>query len=444
MAELVAFAGVRGSGSWSTDERPKNFREMMLYLYPNGMMPLTALLSMLPNEPVNDPEYSWWTKTIPDQRTALDAAGDVYTDTNLTAKAQWDYDTAGNNDFGANEVVYVKLGTDYAAQLKKYRAGHIILLRDSANYKRDVRLKVTALGATYLTCKVLVEYKGESTETVALDNTYNTVLIVGNVNEENAVRPTSISYDPIKLSNYTQIARTPLSLSRTARQTKLRTGDAYARMKKEALEIHGMEREKNFIWGVPTENTGTGGLPERTTAGLIYTVKTNAPSNVLDFAVDNAGFTWKEKGEDWFDEKLEQLFRYGSGEKLCLCGSGALLGIQKLIKGRQGSQFQFQSATGSYGIKIVQWVTPFGTVNFKTHPLFSFEATDRYSMLFLETQNLRTRTIQDTMFKADKSETESTGTGRDGKEEEFLTEDGLELHHPETFGMMYNVGVDAN
>lgn len=443
MSELVAFAGVRGTGSWSTDERPKSYREMILYLYPNGMMPLTALLSMLPNEPVNDPEYTWWTKTIPDQRTSL-VAGAVFTDTSLSAVAQWDYDTASDNDFGTNEVVYIGLGSDYAAQLKKYRVGHIVMLRDADDYRRDVRLKVTALGATYLTCKVLKEYKGESTETGAIDNTYDVVLIVGNVNEENALRPASISYDPIKLSNYTQITRTALALSRTARQTKLRTGDAYARMKKEALELHGMEREKNFIWGVPTENTGTNGLPERTTAGLVYFIKTQAPANVVDFAVDKAGYTWAEAGESWFDEKLELFFRYGSGDKLCLCGSGALLGIQRLIKGRAGSQFQFNVATGSYGIKIIQWVTPFGTVNFKTHPLFSFEATDRNSMLFLETKNLMTRTIQDTMFKADKSETESTGTGRDGKEEEFLTEDGLELHHPETFGMMYNVGVDAN
>ena len=64
-------------------------------------------------------------------------------------------------------------------------------------------------------------------------------------------------------------------------------------------------------------------------------------------------------------------------------------------------------------------------------------------MILLETQNLVTREIQPTIFKADKSVEESIGAGRDGKQEEFLTEDGLEFHHPDTFGILHNVGVDA-
>ena len=39
----MAVAGLRGTGDWATDERPKNFREMILWRNPNGMAPLTAL-----------------------------------------------------------------------------------------------------------------------------------------------------------------------------------------------------------------------------------------------------------------------------------------------------------------------------------------------------------------------------------------------------------------
>lgn len=438
MYDLAAFPGVRGSGSFSTDERPKSYREMILWLYPNGMMPLTALLSMLASEPVTDPEYFWWTKTIPNQRSAI-TEGNVYTDSNLTAVAQWDNDTAGNNAFDAGETVYVKIATDTTAQMKKYRVGHVIMLRDASNYLHDVRGKVTAKGANYLTVKILQTYAGQSA--TAADNTYDTILIIGNVNEENAARPASISYDPVKYNNYTQIFRTPLEISRTAKQTKLRTGDAYLRMKKEALEIHGIEREKAFIWGVPSENTGTGGLPERTTGGLVNFIKSNVPGNVMDFTVEEAGNSWIGAGEDWLDTKLEQLFRYGSPEKLALCGSGAMLGIQRLAKAAGWSNFT--ATTASYGIKVVRWTTPFGEIYLKTHPLFSFEATDRNTMLILDTKNMKSRILQDTMFKGDKSITESIDTGRDGIAEEFLTEDGLEFHHPDTFGILHNVGIDG-
>ena len=56
----MAFAGLRGTGDWATDERPKNFREMILWRSPNGQAPLTALLSKMASEKVDDPEYNWW------------------------------------------------------------------------------------------------------------------------------------------------------------------------------------------------------------------------------------------------------------------------------------------------------------------------------------------------------------------------------------------------
>ena len=54
----MAFLGMRGSGDWVTDQRPKNWREGILHLYPNGMAPLTAILSKMKEEKVDDPESS--------------------------------------------------------------------------------------------------------------------------------------------------------------------------------------------------------------------------------------------------------------------------------------------------------------------------------------------------------------------------------------------------
>lgn len=56
---MPAIAGLRGTGDWGADERPKNFREYILWRDPNGMAPLTALLSKMGSESTDDPEFSW-------------------------------------------------------------------------------------------------------------------------------------------------------------------------------------------------------------------------------------------------------------------------------------------------------------------------------------------------------------------------------------------------
>ncbi len=58
------FLGMRGTGDWHADQRPMNWRENILYLYPNGMTPLTAILSMMSSRKVDDPQFHWWTQAM--------------------------------------------------------------------------------------------------------------------------------------------------------------------------------------------------------------------------------------------------------------------------------------------------------------------------------------------------------------------------------------------
>jgi hypothetical protein len=50
------FLGMRGTGDWVAGQRPMNWREQIMYLYPNGQAPLTAILSMMGSESVDDPQ----------------------------------------------------------------------------------------------------------------------------------------------------------------------------------------------------------------------------------------------------------------------------------------------------------------------------------------------------------------------------------------------------
>lgn len=426
--------GMRGTGDWATDQRPYNWRQVILYLDPNGSAPLTAILSKMTEEKVDDPQFHWWTKMLPAQ------GGDI---TNIYTNAAMDAAYAAGGVAG--DVLYVKVAAATAAH---FRVGHQVLLRDASDYDVDVNAKVvdvTTNGANSCVAVKLIEADDNSASHDLSDA--DRILVIGNVNPEGGAMPDAIAYDPTKWYNYTQIFRTPLDITRTARMTRLRTGDAYKEAKRECLELHSIEMEKAFIWGQRYEGVGDNGKPERFTMGLVQAIRygsdgTSNVGTVDDYSLnaDYSGQTWLQGGEDWLDEQLEVMFRYGRHEKLAMGGSGAILGINRLVK--TNGNYQISEGTVGYGIKVMKWITPFGVLNLLLHPLFSFETTNRNSLVVFEPASLRYRYITDTTFYPDK-EKQNTGEGRiDGTKEEYLTECGLEYHHPNGWGYLNGLNTD--
>ena len=423
------FCGLRGTGDLADNERPENWRAGILRLFPNGDMPLTALTSLMKSSKTDDPHFHWWTKTLTTQRATITG---VYTDQVLS--------TAYVSGGAAGDTLYVKMSED---DTKYFRAGHQVLLRDADHYDVDCAAKVTGVVAngssSYVAVKLLeADDNGASTDLSDAD----TMLIIGNINPQGGTRPDAITQSPTEHSNYTQIFRNSLDLTRTLRETKLRTEDAYKEAKRDCLEQHGIEMEKAFLWGVQSTGVGSNGKPEYTTQGLIPFIK--AAGTVEDFSLDTDsdydGKTWIQAGEQWIDEHLEEIFRYGASEKLAFCGSGALLGIQRLIK--SGASYQISLREAAYGIKVVEWVTPFGAILLKRHPLFSYEATNRNSMVIFEPAEIEYRYITDTTYMKDSSYMQGGGSGIDGVQEEYLTEAGLEFHHGEKAGYLNGIGED--
>lgn len=423
------FLGMRGTGDWVTDQRPLNWRKQLLKIYPNGSMPLTAILSMMGEESVDDPQFNWWTEGMPVLSGTITG---VYTNVGLSNA----YTSGGV----AGSPLFIKMAE---ADAIKLRVGHQVLLRDASEPTVDVNAKVEEVvkngASSYASVRLLeIDDNGATAQKDLSDA--DTFMIIGNINPEGGEMPDAQAFNPTKYYNYTQIFRTSLSITRTARLTNLRTPADYQKMKSEALEIHGLEMEQAFWWGIRTERVGDNGKPERTTAGFIPWIRDNVPANIFNYATDTdySSDPWLTSGEDFINDNLEVLFRYGAGEKLAICGSGAILAIQKLAKA--GADITLVPGAPAYGIKVMTWITPFGVIHLKTHPLFSYEATTRNTMVVLEPKFLKYRYITDTTFYPE-AEKQNTGRGRiDGTDEEYLTECGLEFHHPQTAGVFYNMG----
>ncbi len=443
----TAFQGMRGVGDWVTNEAPENWRELILELNPNGSMLLTGLAAMANSEPVDSTRFHWFTRTMSSQSGAVTS---IYIDSALVT--EYVYASHQALQGVTNATVYAKMALALA---KEFRIGHQVLLRDADQYSVDINAKVVDVllngASSYVACKLLEADDNGSTPATYNLATVDRIIINGNINPQGGTRPDAITYDPTQIDQYTGISRTPLDLTRSGMKEKLRTRDAYQDAKDQALLYHGVELEKQLIWSILSSNTNLNGQREQTPMGIIQFIKTYAAANVDDFSLSTdtnyAGKTWEQGGERWLDEFVKKVFDYTAdqpgvlgGERLAICGGGALLGIQRLVK--ELGMYTLEKETIAYGIKVVRWTTVFGDILLKTHPLFSQETTNSNTMLIIPPDQLIERPFDETFFMADEHYRKGGGSGYDGKQEEWLTEMAHEFHHAPMWAYLNGVGVD--
>ena len=386
--------GLRDSNQFVADSRPKNYRELILRLYPNGSAPLTALTNAMSSESTDDPEYNWWEKALPSQRLAFSAA-----------------------------ITNVATAVVVASGAFNFREGHVLRVEAT-----DELMLVTADPTVDTGLTVQRGFAGTTATAVdpAVAGTNPYFHAVGNVNEEGSMPPSGVNYDPTKKFNYTQIFRNTLEMTRTASKTRLRTGDQVKEAKREALELHSIEMEKGFIWGKRVETTKNG-KPLRMTGGIISFI---APGNVVDLA---------GAATDMMDIELimKNIFTFGSSEKVSFMGNTAVLTLQQII--RKNSTFNIQTGIKEYGMNVMRLTCPFGDLVIKTHPLFNqmpggtaggtaYRSADSY-WLTLDMKELKYR-----YFSGDDTRYEKKlePNGMDGMQSGYLTECGIEVHHPLT------------
>jgi hypothetical protein len=395
------FQGLRGSRSYSVDAIPKNWREGILRLYPNGGISgavLTAFSAVLDAEVTSDPEFSWWERPLP-IREAYTAGGSAAVTTLATSAGP-----AAAGDPG-----------------KIFRKGYILTVSGTGG--TGEKLLVTA-DQTVGTSVAVQRAFGETIAAIIPADA--TLRVTGNANEEGAGTATPISVDPTKQFNYTQIFRTPLHITRTAKKTRLRTEDAIVQAQIEALENQAQDMELAFLFGERLETTGSGGQPLRTTRGLVPWIQTLAPGNVTTLTTP---FTMTEKQ---LLTALEPIYRQGSGEKLWLCGSTALMALTAIAK--VGSVVNLEAGDSVYGIRLVHFVTALGDGYLRQHPLFNLYDDWRSMVLIVDLPNVKYRYIDDLQYLDNRQ-----NPGDDALKNEFLAECGFELHHASTHGIIKNL-----
>ena len=297
----MAILGLRGTGDWGTDERPKNFRELILWLSPNGDTPLFALMARMGKETVNDPEFSWWEETLNIIRLELNGTV-LIGGTTITVNS-------GAQDLVAGDILLVEEGVE------------------TATYAYEI-IKVDSV-TTDLAFEATRGYAG-STAT-ALSDAIN-ITKIGSVFEEGTVKANATTRNPTKVSNFTEIFKTSYEITNTAKNTHARTGDALKNDKKRRMFDHSRDLETAFLWGKKDEITGAGGKPERTTSGMFAFLGANSRT-----IVRSTGYTAGAPEE--FTDDIFDVFDFttdgttAGDERLALCGNGAMNVLNKLALG---------------------------------------------------------------------------------------------------------------
>jgi hypothetical protein len=393
---------------------------------------------MLKEESTNDPEFSIYEKRLGEQRT-----------TTAAANANGPFTTAGgtvDKTVAGFAIVVNDTARITVADTTSLRVGHIVKLEPvpngAANANNILKGIITLIvNATSFEVRWLEAYASVSNDT---DANSIEVLVIGNAASEAQVGAALAPYQtPLNIFNYTQIFRTPFQFSGTVLKTGLkydRTGP-YKDKAKDATLQHAMEMEKGFMFAPRQQFVDpTTGLPTRVTGGVTWylqqweagTVYGNTAATVD--SDDNKRIITNATGAmtlATFNAYMERLFRVTSNqaqEKLVLCGTGFLASINTMFAGKAVLHLNME-AKQKFGWDIVSHLTPFGMVHYKTAPLFSQNATLRYSGLFLDVWNLIYRYMDGrdtTLLKMRQP------NNADYREDEWLGECGLELRFPES------------
>jgi len=396
---MVAIAGLRGTGDWATDERPKNFRETILWRNPNGQAPLTALMARMKTESVDDPEFNWWEEEQTPLRVQLDATGASATSTSFGL-------VSGGLDLVAGDLLLVE-GT---AEPSAYSSAELVEV-SSITSDTAIVVKRGAAGTT-----------GAATGV----STYLTK--VGNFYSEGSDSPEATTRNPTKKTNYCQIFKTAYEITETAKGTRTRTGDPLKNDKKRRMFDHSTALENAWMFGVPSETTGSNGKPRRTTGGLSHFITTNR-------TVFSTTPT-----EDTFLNATYSVFDYDSGtagnERLVFAGNGFLNSLNKLARTSSSTRVNFDGTIKTYGMELQRWILPQGTLYVRTHPLMNVHGRYSYSAFVIDPSAIIYRPMRDTRMQDNIQLPDE-----DLQKGQWLTEGGLEIRHERTMAYLGNFVV---
>lgn len=387
MGVTFSVSGARGTGNVESGQRKVDIREDILLLDPDAT-PLTVLSARLDSKPTENPEFKWFED---DRRTRRATCSTTGTGTSLTMSSGTlfrEHDIWRNTQTGENVRVLSVNGN------------------------------------------VVEVARGASPVSITNGDEF---LLVGSSAPENDTSKPAISANPTLTSNYTQIFRTPYEASRTWQQSGQYTRPAdWDHQANKAMLEHKLDLEAAFLWGVKRETT-SGAQPRRETGGAYNFITTNLE--------DTGGGTTETE----FFASFPDLFRYGSKTKFGFGGRTAVSVVTAMPRAKL--EVVQADDDDTYGLNIMKYRTPLGTLNLVTHNLMSDSTTEYDTHIAVldmvgDGQKLvRRRYLSGGGYGDSDTHVRENiqPNDQDGRKDEVLSEVGLEFGMEKAHGIYTNI-----
>lgn len=401
---MSGIAGLRGTGDWGTDERPKDFRESILFYNPNGTAPIFALTGKAGKKTVTDPQFFWWSEPNTLWRGIVNGAL-LSTDTTLTITPSDPTNTTPGALWSA------------ASHLKQ---GDLILVEPTTDGPQfGVGFQEIVQVDTPLSDTQFTMIRGAGGTTAAAIANGAGLSLIGSAFAEGTGAPRAVSRNPIKYTNFTQIFKDTYELTGTVTETFARTGDPWSNDKKRKMFDHARAIEEGILYGLPSETTGANGKPMRTMGGLRQFIPGNA---VAPGGAINNTTVWQVGGTAGTNtpptpttvfsllDAIEPVFDIdteGGDTRIVFAGNQAIVELNKILQASTNLRINFSQEIKIYGLDFKELILPRGRLLLRSHPLLSRHPLYKKSAFVLDFASVKyvalkgrdTRTRDDVQLK---------------------------------------------
>lgn len=349
--------------------------------------PLTVLTRRTDRDTTENPKYSHYESDLRAATFTLDSSA-------TSGDTTVDVTSSNANTVHADMVLYVPASDE------------------------RIRIKSVDRGANTLDIE-----RGIGSSSASSIGTSDTIVIIGNAEEEGAGAPEEINAGLTEVTNYTQIFRNSFSVTGTLASTVLDAGNPeWDRLSNQKSLEHARAIEHAAMFGVKNVDL-SGSNPRRYTGGLYEFIS----SNVKDLSNSTLG----EQGLDTFAEKV---FQYGSMRKFMFAGSNVIKSINKFAR----DDIQTRSGDDTFGLRVNEYLTSFGTLDIVHHKLLSRHGNEDKAFI-VDPEALTYRPLENNDQERDNTLRMNIQKNDEDKlKSEYLTEAGFEWFNEEKHGVIIN------
>jgi len=254
------------------------------------------------------------------------------------------------------------------------------------------------------------------------------LLNLGSAMPENSALRGVLSTKERSVYNFTQIFRTPISLSGTEAASKLHGGKDRGYQRRKASLEHKRDIARAMYFGQRKEDTN-GETPRRTMGGLLEFMNS---ANKVTFGSDTLPLTYRN-----FDVHVaKQAFAHGSKEKLLIAGPNLASAINSWAEHKLVSDVDSEA---TYGIRVKNLVSTYGDLKVIYDPLLDAGGYEGYGFI-VDPENVRYCYLdgRDTKLNIGVQNNDV-----DGVVDEYLTECSLEVRQPQTHLLIKGAYIEA-